>query len=36
VIAATRAAGFIAAFGQHSGVAFAGHPPFYQPRFAFN
>lgn len=36
VIDATRAAGFIAAFGQHSGVAYASHPPFYQPRFAFN
>lgn len=36
VIEATKAAGFIAAFGQHSGVAYASHPPFYQPRFAFN
>lgn len=36
VIDATKAAGFVAAFGQHSGVAYASHPPFYLPRFAFN
>ena len=29
-------AGFGAAFGQHSGVAFAGHDPLYLPRFSFN
>lgn len=29
-------AGFEAAFGQHSGVAFTGHDPLYLPRFAFN
>ncbi len=30
------AAGFEAAFGQHSGAAFTGHDPLYLPRFAFN
>ena len=29
-------AGFEAAFGQHSGVAYAGHDRFYLPRFALN
>lgn len=29
-------AGFEAAFGQHSGVAFTGHDPMYLPRFSFN
>jgi peptidoglycan/xylan/chitin deacetylase (PgdA/CDA1 family) len=29
-------AGFDAAFGQHSGVAFAAHDQFYLPRFSFN
>ncbi len=31
-----RAAGFTAAFGQHSGVAEAGLDPFFLPRFALN
>lgn len=33
---AVREAGFTAAFGQHSGVAWRGDDRFYLPRFAFN
>jgi peptidoglycan/xylan/chitin deacetylase (PgdA/CDA1 family) len=33
-IRAAREAGFAAAFGQHSGAAWAGHERFYLPRFA--
>lgn len=33
---ATRKAGFVAAFGQHSGVLHPGEDFFYLPRFAFN
>lgn len=34
--ALVRKAGFLAAFGQHSGVVHAGEDPFYLPRFAFS
>ena len=33
---AVKAAGYLAAFGQHSGVAEAGLDLFFQPRFSFN